>query len=205
MRLFYATNTIAVAAAIALEEAGLAYEPMRVDFASAEQKQPEYLAINSKGRVPALERQGQIITEVGAILELIAALAPSAELVPTDPLEAAKMRSVMFYLASTVHVNHAHKGRGHRWADLEDSWADMKAKVPETMTASTHFIETECLQGPLVLGQSLTLADAYLFTICTWLEGDGVRLDAFPKVRAFMAAMNERDAVKAVRAKGIMT
>ena len=100
------------------------------------------------------------------------------------------MRGVMYYLASTMHVNHAHKMRGSRWADDERSWADMKAKVPETMAASCAYIE-DLVEGPFLFGDHVTLADAWLYTISTWLE-------------AFREAMSARTSVKAVRDLGMM-
>ena len=205
MRLHYAPNTIAVAAAITLEEAGLTYEPVRVDFASGEQSGDTFRAINPKGRVPALETEGTILTETGAILEYIAAKAPAAKLVPDTPLHAAHMRSAMFYLASTMHVNHAHKMRGHRWASEQSSFDDMARHVPQTMTASTGYIETHMLRGPYCLGNELSIADPYLFAICMWLEGDGVDLAAFPAVTRFMKTVETRASVKTIRDKGMLT
>ena len=200
MRLFYAPNTISVATALALEETGQAYEPVLVDMAKGAQHSPEFLAVNPKGRVPALDFDGAIHTETGALLELVA-----PELMPTDPLQAAHVRAVMYYLASTMHVNHAHSRRGHRWADKAESLADMTAKVPQTMAASADYVEAECLKGPFVSGEHITVADLYLFTVCRWLPGDGVDMSGYRKINSFMAKMEERASVKAVRDKGIMT
>ncbi|MEM8655475.1 MAG: glutathione S-transferase family protein [Pseudomonadota bacterium] len=202
MKLYYAKGTISIAVAIALEEAGLAYDTHRLDFAAGDQQSADYAAINPKGRVPALEVNGTILTETGALLDYIAAHAP--DLMPADPVDAAKARSVMYYLASTMHVNHAHKMRGFRWADQESSWRDMTAKVPETMTISAQFVEDECLTGPYILGDTFTLADAYLFMVCTWLPGDDVNLAPFPKIRAFMDAMEARPSLQAVRSKDML-
>ncbi|WP_299044545.1 glutathione S-transferase family protein [uncultured Tateyamaria sp.] len=202
MKLYYATGTISIAVAIALEEAGLTYDAHRLNFAAGDQQSPDYAAINPKGRVPALDVNGTILTETGALLDYIAMQDPA--LMPSDPVQAAQARSVMYYLASTMHVNHAHKMRGHRWADNEASWQDMTAKVPETMAASARFVEDECLTGPYILGDSFTLADAYLFMVCTWLPGDDVDLAPFPKIRTFMDAMEARPSVKTVRAKGML-
>lgn len=204
MKLHYAPGTISVATAIALHEAGLAFEPVEVDFAGAEQTTPDYHRINPKGRVPALETEHGILTETGALLDYVAALAPDARLVPDDPFQAARMREVMYYLASTMHVNHAHKKRGHRWADKEASHRDMAAKVAETMTVSCEHVETCCLAGPYVLGDRFSIADPYLFTICTWLDGDGVDRAAFSKIGTFMQAMETRASVRAVRAAGML-
>jgi len=204
MQLYYAPRTISVAVAIALEEAGLEYEAVKLDFAGGEQTKPAYKQINPKGRVPALVVDGGILTETGALLEFVAAKAPEAGLVPTDPVLAARMREVMFYLASTMHVNHAHKLRGHRWADRKSSWKDMKDKVAQTMTASCTYISSNGLRGPFVLGEAFSLADAYLFVVCSWLEGDGVDVSVFPKIVAFREAMEARPSVQAVRAAGML-
>ncbi|NOD48871.1 MULTISPECIES: glutathione S-transferase family protein [unclassified Ruegeria] len=204
MQLYYAPRTISVAVAIALEEAGLEYEVIKLDFAGGEQTKPAYRQINPKGRVPALVVDGGILTETGALLEYVAAQAPAAGLVPADPVMAARMREVMFYLASTMHVNHAHKMRGARWADKKPSWKDMKDKVPQTMTASCEYICSNGLRGPFVLGEAFSLADAYLYVVCSWLEGDGVDVTAFPKILAFREAMEARPSVQAVHAAGML-
>lgn len=196
MQLYYAPNTIALASLILCEEAGIDVTPTRVDFANSEQTKPDYAKVNPKGRVPALVTDQGILTETIAILEYLA-----PDMVPADPWDAARMREMMTYLASTMHVNHAHKMRGHRWADQDTSHADMTAKVPETMTASCAYVESKLI-GPFVMGETLTLADPYLFTVCTWLEGDGVDVSAFPKITAFRAAMEARASVKKARAEG---
>lgn len=205
MNLFYANGTVSIAPAIALLEAGQEHKLTRLDFAIAEQTKPDYLAINPKGRVPALAlADGTVLTETGALLEYIAALAPDAMLVPAAPEHAAHMRSVMYYLAATMHVAHAHKMRGARWADKPESHADMAAKVTQNITACAQFVEAECLRGDYVCGTDFTVADAYLFVVCIWLAGDGVSLSEFPKITAFLARMETRDSVKAVRAKGMI-
>lgn len=204
MQLYYAPHTISIAVAIALEEAGLEHELVKLDFANREQTSKAYHQINPKGRVPALVVDGGILTETGALLEYIADLAPEKALRPSDPILLARMREVMFYLASTMHVNHAHKMRGARWASEPSSFKDMQRKVPETMAASCDYISQFGLRGPFVLGDTLSLADCYLYVVCTWLNGDGVKLDRFPKITAFMAAMEARDSVKAVRAKNML-
>jgi glutathione S-transferase len=117
---------------------------------------------------------------------------------------AARMREVMYYLASTMHVNHAHKMRGARWADKQSSWKDMQDKVAQTMTESCDYICSNGLRGPFVLGDEVSLADAYLYVVCSWLEGDGVDVTAFPKIIAFREAMEARASVQAVRAAGML-
>lgn len=204
MRLYYAPGTISVAVAIALHEADIAFEPQRISFREGAQTKPDYLALNPKGRVPTLEFDGVCLTETGAILDYIAAIKPSADLLPSDPLAAAHMRSVMYYLASTMHVNHAHGLRGTRWADLPESHADMAAKLSQTMTQSAAIVEHNCLRGDFVLGDQFSLADPYLFVVCSWLEGDGVVLSDFPGVSAFLDRMRKRASVQQVISDGML-
>ncbi len=205
MRLYYANGTISIAVAIALQETELEWKPVRVDFATAEQTKQKYLNINPKGRVPALETEcGEILTETGALLDYVAALAPRADLVPDAPHDAAYMRGVMYYLASTMHVNHAHRMRGSRWADRAESHADMQAKVPQTMAASATYVQEECLRGTYVLGTEFSIADPYLFVACSWLEGDGVNVADYPAIATFLNAMEARESVKWVRAQGMI-
>ena len=203
LQLYYAPNTISIVAALALNEGGVHYEPILVDFASGAQTKAPYLEVNPKARVPALVTSGGILTETGAILDYIAdAMVPALR--PADPWHAAKMREVMYYLASTMHVNHAHKMRGSRWATQASSFEDMAAKVPQTMTDSCTYIET-LMEGPLLFGAEITLADVYLYVISHWLEGDGVDLANFPKLTAFRQAMGARPSVQKALSEGMLT
>jgi glutathione S-transferase len=197
MKLFYAPGTCALASHIALAEARADFTAIRVDFSKNEQRQPEYLKINPKGRVPALVTDRGILTENVAMLAFIAQLYPAAKLAPLDdPFAFAQVQAFNSYLASTVHVAHAHGRRGYRWADNQSSFDDMKRKLPETVGACFDLIEREMLKGPWVMGEAYTICDPYLFTIAEWLEGDGVDPTRFSKVHDHRRRMYERPAVK---------
>lgn len=205
LTLYCAPNTISVAVAIALQEAGLPFSMTRLDFTAAEQTEARYLAINPKGRVPALDTDEGILTETGAILDYIAARAPGAGLIPEGAFAAARMREAMYYFASTFHVNHAHKMRGARWARNQASFDDMRAKVPQTMAASCAYMEAAFPLSPFVMGERITLADCYLFPITSWLKGDEVDIAAYPKLARYFDAMCARPSVKALRDGGLVT
>ena len=198
-KLYYAPGTCALASHIALEEAGADYEAERLDFKANQQQSKEYLAINPKGRVPSLVTDRGIITETPAILAYIAQTFPKAKLAPLDDAFAfAQMQSFNNYLCATVHVAHAHKGRGYRWATDESSFADMKRMVPKSVSAGVELIEKGMLKGPWVMGEQYTVCDPYLYTIALWLEGDSVDLKALPRVSDHMKRMSERPAVQKV-------
>ena len=199
LTLHYAPKTISVAVAIALNEAGVDYTPVEVDFAKAAQTKAPYLAINPKGRVPALITDTCVLTETGAILEYAA---PS--LVPSDPMQVARMRELMYYLASTMHVAHAHKMRGSRWANQQSSFDDMQAKVPQTMTACAQHLEDTLAFTPFAIGSDFTAADAYLYVVLSWLPGDGVDMTLFPKLAGYVAQMDMRASVRGAKSAGMI-
>jgi len=197
LKLFYMTATCALASRIALEEAGADYETVLVDFASDAQRKPEYLAVNPKGRVPALATDRGVLTETPAILAFIAQSFPEANLIPADdPFAFAQIQAFNAYLCATVHVAHAHRMRGYRWADDPAAIAEMKRKVPESVGACFEMIERDMLQGPWVMGETYSICDPYLFTLAQWLEGDGVDPARFPKVQAHQRLTAERPAVQ---------
>jgi glutathione S-transferase len=202
LKLYYAPGTCALASHIALAEADAPYTTEKLDFKSNQQNSPEYLKINPKGRVPTLVTDQGILTETPAMLAFVAQSFPKAKLAPLDDAFAfAQVQSINSYLCSTVHVAHAHKGRGHRWANDETSFADMKSKVSQTMTACFALIERDMIRGPWVMGENYTICDPYLYTIASWLEGDSVDVSALPKVMAHRQRMSERPAVKKVLAE----
>jgi glutathione S-transferase len=202
LKLYYTPGTCALASHIALQETGADYTAERIDFKINQQNSPEYLAINPKGRVPSLVTDRGILTETPAMLAFIAQSFPQAKLARFDDAFAfAQAQAFNSYLCSTVHVAHAHKGRGPRWATEESSFADMKRKVPQTMAACFALIERDMLRGPWVMGEQYTICDPYLFTLTRWLEGDGVALSDLPKVADHHNRMAARPAVQKVLAE----
>jgi glutathione S-transferase len=201
LTLFYAPRTCALASHIALEEAGADYQAKRLNFTENEQRKPEYLAINPKGRVPALATDKGILTETPAILVYIAETHPKAKLAPLDdPFALAEIQAFNSYLCSTVHVAHAHMRRGYRWSDDESAQESMRRKVPQNMADCFALIERKMFKGPWVMGADYTIADPYLFTIASWLESDGADPKRFPKVHDHRNRMATRPAVKKVLA-----
>ncbi len=198
MKFYYSPGSCALASHIALAEAGASFEPIKVDFSTGEQQQPQYLAINPKGRVPALITDNGTLTETPAILAYIAQKFPEAGLAPlNDPFAFARAQEFNSYLCSTIHVAHAHKSRGKRWADDPAAIAEMTRKVPETVLAAFQLVEEGMLKGPWVLGDQFSICDAYLYTVASWLEGDGIDPRAkLPRVAEHRDRVADRPAAK---------
>ena len=137
---YYSKSSAAYAPHILLEEIGLEYKAVRIDFQTKEQRSPTYLKINPKGRVPALITEKGILTETPAMLAYLAQISPDQNLAPTDPFEFAIAQAFIGFMASTVHVAHAHKHRGSRWADDPLVHEAMRAKVTSNMTEYAQMI-----------------------------------------------------------------
>lgn len=200
-KFYYTPHTCALASHIALEHAGAEYQAIRINFAKNEQRSPEYLRINPKGRVPALVTDRGVLTETPAILLYICQSFPAANLAPlNDPFALAEVQAFNSYLCSTLHIAHAHRMRGYRWVD--DSNADaitaMQKKVPQSVGEGFALIENEMFRGPWVMGADYTICDMYLFTLAQWMEGDGVDPARFPKVSGHRQRMLELPIVRKV-------
>ena len=197
LTLYYSPGSCALASHIVLEEVGATYESIRVNFETTEQSKPNYLSINPKGRVPSLVTDRGVLTETPAILVYICQIFPAANLAPLcDPWALAKVQAFNSYLCSTVHVAHAHRGRGNRWASSEASFKDMRQKVSETVENCFDLIENTMISGPWVLGEQYSICDIYLYTIARWLEQDQVDINQFPKVTKHFNQISNRPAVK---------
>jgi glutathione S-transferase len=202
LKLYYARNTCALATHVALEQAGADYEAVRIDFGANAQRSPEFLKLNPKGRVPALVTERGVLTETPALLLYVCQTHPKAKLAPLDdPFALAQVQAFNNYLCATVHVAHAHRMRGYRWADDPAAIEAMKKKVPQSVGDCYQLIEHDMLEGPWVLGDTYTISDIYLFTLAQWMEGDGVEVAKFPKVAAHRRRMAEHPVVKKVLAQ----
>lgn len=191
LTLYYTPGTCALASHLALEYAGAQYTTVRVDFATRQQRSPEYLKLNPKGRVPALVTGNGVLTETPALLQYIAQSFPQAKLAPLgDAFGMARMNEFNSYLCSTVHIAHAHRMRGYRWADEEQAIEAMKRKVAGNIAECFGLVERQMLAGPWVLGEGFSVCDPYLFTLAGWMKSDGVEMAAFPKVADHYARMS---------------
>ncbi len=201
LEFYFSPGSCALASHIVLEDVGAEYRAHKIDFAANEQESPDFLAVNPKGRVPALITAVGILTETPAMLVYIAQTHPAANLAPlADAFAFARMQAFNSFLASTLHVAHAHNRRGHRWADEPEAIAAMRRKVPQSVGDAFAYVETEAFVGPYVMGDVYTVADPYLFTVARWLEGDGVDPARFPKIVGHREMMRGRKAVRAALA-----
>jgi glutathione S-transferase len=209
LTLFYSPGACSLASHIALEESGLAFEPRRVDFAKAEQRSPEYLRINPKGRVPALADDGFVVTENPAILRYVARKAPEAWLWPDDPRADAACAEWCAWCSSGIHVAYAHVRRAERYATSEAGQAEVIEKGRATVREVWEQVERKLAAAgaPWAAGERYSAADPYLLVFWNWGRGAVLGYDMardFPAWTAHARRMGGRPAVRrALEREGI--
>jgi glutathione S-transferase len=198
LKLYFAPSSSAFAPLIALEEVGLPYETHRVDLAAGEQRRPDYLRVNPKGRVPTLVVDGEPVTEVLAILTYLAHAYPHSALLPlTDPLKLAHAYEVMSWFASTVHVAFSQIARPERFADDDRIKAALATPGEARFHRTLSDIES-LARGPglWLLGDNFSAVDAYALVIWRWAERRQIDTTAYPAWSAKAARALARPSVK---------
>ncbi len=207
LKLFYMPGACSMVPHIVLEEAGAQYAKVLVDFARGDQLKPEYLNINPKSRVPALETDRGILTEIPAILAYLAFSFPSARLADTqDHFAFADMQAFQMFIATTIHVTFRQISRPDFFADGEVAAQALRAKVPERSNEHFAIIENQFADGrPWVHGDRYTASDPYLFVFASYLRrGDRGDPALFPAIMAHRGRVRARPAVERVlQAEGL--
>lgn len=209
LTLFYSPGACSLASHIALEESGLPFEPRRVDFGKAEQRSADFLAINPKGRVPALVDDRFVVTENPAILRYIARKAPAALLWPENPRDEAACAEWCAWASSGIHVAYAHIRRAERYASTEAGREDVVETGKRAARDVWEHVERKvaALTTPWLAGGSYSVADGYLLVFWLWGRGANLGYDMpgdFPAWTAHAKRMGERPAVqRALEREGI--
>jgi glutathione S-transferase len=201
IKLYHAPGACSFAAHMALEESGLAYEVTRVNLAEGEQRTPAYLAINPKGRVPALADGDFVVTEVPAILRYVSRISSGAALWPADPRDDARCAEWLAWISSGVHVAYAHIRRAERYADSDAGKAEVIAKGKVTARDIWEQVEQRVGSQTWIAGDSFSVADLYLTVFWTWGRGPVLGYDMpadFPQWTAHARRVAERPAVRRV-------
>jgi len=154
IKLYYAVNTCSLASHIALEEAGATYTTVQVSFASNEQRGPEYLAINPKGRVLAMVTDRGILTETRLYRAELPRGAPGAA---RRPLRLCRGAGVQQLSVLDGACRACAPDARPALADDPAAIAAMQRKVPQSVGACFELIERDMLKGPWVMGEAYDL------------------------------------------------
>lgn len=193
MKLYYAPGACSLAPHIVSREAGIALTFEKVDTKTKRTANgADFLQINPKGYVPALELDsGELLTEGPVISQYLADLAPASGLVPAHgSLERYRMLELLGYINSELHKSYSPLFN-------PASSDELRSERKTYLSRRYELIEQRLLSGEFLFGAKFTIADAYLFTVTNWAKIVGLDLTAFPALLAFQRRVAARPAVRA--------
>ncbi|WP_308515926.1 glutathione transferase GstA [Sphingomonas flavescens] len=201
MKLYYSPGACSQAPHILLHEIGAAQESVRVDLrAKTLEDGSDYLAVNAKGAVPALELEsGEVLTENAVILQFLGDRTNWPEVLP--PL--GDFRRYRVLEAVNFITTELHKRFGFLFN--REATDEMKQLVIKDLGKKLDYVNERLGDGPFMFGEELTLPDPYLFVITGWAEKMLGGLDRWPNLKAFRARMMKRPSVQQVlRLEGLL-
>jgi glutathione S-transferase len=202
MKLYYAPGACSLAPHIILREAGYKFDLDRVDVPNKKTESGgDYWLVNPKGYVPALQLDdGQVLTEVGVILQYIADQKPRRNLAPKlRTMERYRLMEWLNFISTEIHKS------------LSPFFKFKQVMTPEWREAQLGLVAQrfDALVKVLgsnqyVMGDEFSIADAYLFTVLNWTHFHQIDLSRWPAIQAHMARVAERPSVKkAMKAEGL--
>ncbi len=168
IKLYYSPGACSLAPHIILEELGIAYEPVLVSLKDGENKKADYLKINPKARVPALNVDGKVLTENVAILTYLGGGYPERGLWPKETWKQAEALSLMAWLASSVQVAFAGNVRPERYANDAAAKENIKITCREILLGYYADIEKLLTGKTFAMGGQYTVCDPYLLVFYRW-------------------------------------
>lgn len=196
--LYVAPGTCARVPTVALEEIGCAFETALVRFKSRQNKSPEFLSLNPKGKVPTLVIDGAPLTENVAILWWLNGRFPEASLMPrtTTPIEMARQVSDLSFVSSTLHPLVTRIRIPHLFIDAETAHTEFRAKGIVAMRQFASLLEDRYRTAPWWYGENWSILDAYIHWVWFRITGAGFPSGEYPSVSDFARRIEQRPSVQ---------
>jgi len=205
--LFWAPGTAAMAPHAALEEIGAPHKLVKVDLKSGEHRQPEYLKLNPKGRVPVLVQGDDVFSESAAILMHLADRHPEAKLAPQPGTpERARYYQWLLYLSNTVQPTIMDYFHPDWTLDDPAHQAALKASAEKRAGTTFDYIDAELAKGgPYLLGAQFSAPDLFLHMLARWSRWFNKTGYQYPHVKRCTDLVKARPAVqRMMAAQGIV-
>jgi glutathione S-transferase len=201
MKLYYAPGACSLSPHIVLLEAGLPFTLDKIDFKTKKTSAGgDYLAVNSKGAVPALQLDdGRVLTEGPAINQYLADQKPDSGLVPRPgTFERYQQMEILNYITSEVH-------KGFAPLFNPESSAEMKTTAKTGLAKKFDWLSSSLGNKTYLMGDTFTVADAYLFTVLSWTSHVGIDLSKWPVLSAYHSRIAQRPKVQqALKEEGLL-
>ena len=198
LTLYFCPGACSTASHMALEETGAQYGEKPIFLPKGEQKTETYLKINPRGKVPALDVDGKILTENTAILCYLAKTFPEKKLMPTDAFEQARCISTMAWFSNIVHPSYSHYMRPERFAADAAAQPSVKETGKKSFWANCQEIDSLLEGHDWIMGKEFSVADCYALVFYGWGLRAELPMKELANFTAFKERMLKRPAVKKV-------
>jgi glutathione S-transferase len=173
MKLYFAPGACSFVPHALLEAAGAAYEPVLVKLHKQENLSPEFKAINPRGQVPVLVDDGEVITQIVAIVTWLDAKFPQMEFLPRDTLARTRVLETLAWMNNTAHPLFTHVFMPYKFAEGEDTRAEIKrfatAQFAGVLAELEAMAQKMNAEGRAFLaGDRFGPVDAYALTLVRW-------------------------------------
>ena len=200
MKLYYLTGACSLASNIALREAGLNFELVKVDRHTKKAADGlDFHEVNPKGYVPALAMDnGEVLTENAAVLQYIADRNPAAKLAPAaGTLERYRLMEWLAFINSEVHKNFSPLFN----AEASD---DVKQYALRMLSKRLGYLERTFGARSFLMGEQFTVADAYLFAVLSWAVYVKLDMGQWPQLKRYTERVGARPhVVEALKSEGL--
>jgi glutathione S-transferase len=198
MKLFYSPGACSLASHIALIETGAPFELVKVPVADRSNWRPEYLAINPRGFIPALEVNGHVMSENAAIMLYLAHTHPAARLLPAEPGSLARALEWLAWQSNTAHPVFAHLWRPERFVDTAEEKEMVKKAAVSRVKAVASEVETWLQRNDYAAGPLFSIADGMFLVLYRWMwrAGETVNEETFPAWTRYVLRLRERPSVQ---------
>lgn len=201
MKLYYSPGACSLSPHITAAEAGISLTLVKVDTKTKKLEDgSDFLAINPKGQVPTLVLDdGEVVTEGPVIAQILADLAPASNLAPGNGTKARyKLQEWLNFITSEIH-------KGYSPLFKPTTPDDYKPIARQQLAERYAFVDKKLAGKDYLLGETFTVADAYLFTVSNWAKYVGLDLSPYANVTAFMGRVAARPKVQqALKAEGLV-
>lgn len=181
LKLFFAPGACSFVPHAMLELSGAPFEPVMVKLHKGEQRAPEYLAMNPRGQVPVLVDDGEVITQIVAILQHLDAKLPQAGILPATGMARTQALSTLAWMNNTVHPTFTHVFMPQKFTDDEGAQKIVRAFAASSYKDLLGEIEAMAAKAsPWLCGDSPTALDAYALTLLRWGGHAGIDPTTLP-------------------------
>ncbi len=203
LQLYFAPGACSFVPHVLLEMSGAQFEPTMVKLHKGEQNSDEYKAINPRGQVPVLVNNGQVVTQILAIVLYLDQLFPDAHVLPTEPMARAQALSTLAWMNNTVHPAFTHIFMPHKFTDQAEAQAAVKHHNIQLFRAMLGELQTlvnaAAAKGQTWLaGAHFSPLDAYSLTLTRWGTLAGIAPEEHPELWAFVQKVAALPAVARV-------